>query len=165
MSLITKFLLATGVTFFTAGSAFAACGPNNPNCLSWTSANTTYNQASSWSTHAAPAQSTVVPFSTPGNLSVSSVSSLTVPGLGPNERLCPTTCPVDVHNPEGGKVLDCYSVCEPVAAPAPQPVIQPAVSYNIVRVVRPIVYVRYQSPVTAPRPQCVTVQRPSYGCY
>lgn len=80
-------------------------------------------------------------------------------GLGSNESLRPTTCPVAVHNPGGNAVLGCYNVVKQWTPPtvhyqhhqgyqyqyhrpAPRPI-----AY---RVVRPIIYVRYPVPV------CVT---------
>lgn len=65
----------------------------------------------------------------------------TLQGLGSNESLVPTNCPVNVHNPEGGEVLGCYSVVKP------RPPVQ---VQNYVRVVRPIIYVRYPVPVQVP---------------
>ena len=65
-------------------------------------------------------------------------STASVPGLGSNESLQSTNCPVDVYNPTGARVLGCYNVVKQV----PQT--------NYVRVVRPVVYVRY--PVTTPVP-------------
>lgn len=59
-------------------------------------------------------------------------------GLGANESLQATNCPTNVYNPEGGRVLGCYNVVKPV----PQT--------NYVRVVRPIIYVRYPVPVAVP---------------
>lgn len=64
------------------------------------------------------------------------MSNWTVPGLGANERLTPTSCPTAVHNPEGGQVLGCYSV------------VKPAPVYRRLQVVRPVVYV----PVPVPTP-------------
>ena len=61
-----------------------------------------------------------------------------VPGLGLNESLQATSCPVSVHNPGGGRVLGCYNVVKPV----------PQTTYY--RVVRPIIYVRYPVPVAVP---------------
>lgn len=67
-----------------------------------------------------------------------------VTGLGANESLQATSCPVSVYNPGGGKVLGCYNVVKPV----------PQTTYY--RVVRPIVYVRYPVPVAVPTcaPRC-----------
>jgi len=65
-------------------------------------------------------------------------SATSVPGLGLNESLQATSCPVSVHNPGGGRVLGCYNVVKPV----------PQTTYY--RVVRPIIYVRYPVPVAVP---------------
>lgn len=80
-----------------------------------------------------------------------SVSSLTMPGLGANERLVPTSCDVNVHGADGARVLGCYNVAQPVQqvyTPPPVPV------QNFVRVVRPIVYVRTPVPVPVAMPVC-----------
>jgi len=61
-----------------------------------------------------------------------------VAGLGAGESLQATSCPVNVYNPGGGKVLGCYNVVKPV----------PRTTYY--RVVRPVVYVRYPVPVAVP---------------
>jgi len=106
----------------------------------------------SWSDSSA----SYVPFSSPGStFSSSSISGYSVPGLGANERLCPTACGdrVGVHGVGNGKVLGCYKVCKP------------AVVQNYVRVVRPIIYVRYpvlQRPVC---PTYVTTHYSRYGGY
>lgn len=55
---------------------------------------------------------------TSSTLEWSRVSDRTIPGLGPNERLCPTDCPVDVMTPSGSEVLDCYKICTPVSPQA-----------------------------------------------
>lgn len=65
-------------------------------------------------------------------------STSSVAGLGLNESLQATSCPVSVHNPSGAKVLGCYNVVKPV----------PQTTYY--RVVRPVVYVRYPVPVAVP---------------
>lgn len=79
---------------------------------------------------------TIVPFTTTST----SVSNYRVPGMGANEFLSPTNCPVNVYNPGGAKVLGCYQVSKP----APVRVSVP--NYHTVRVVRPIIYVRYPVP-------------------
>jgi hypothetical protein len=65
-------------------------------------------------------------------------SPATVSGLGINESLQPTNCPVNVHDNGEGRVLGCYNVVKPV----------PQTTYY--RVVRPVVYVRYPVPVAVP---------------
>lgn len=71
----------------------------------------------------------------------------TYSGLGHNERLHPTTCPVAVHNPQRHQVAGCYKV---VKQWTPPKVHRPVPQQVFYRVVRPIIYVRYPVPV------CVT---------
>lgn len=115
----------------------------------------------------------IIPFSAPASTTISNISSRTVPGLGPNERLCPVTCPVGVEVPDGGEVLGCYDICKPIASTQHtqriarthtvshaqnqartehivqyEPyVVNPVVQTTHVRVIRPVVYVRYPVPV------------------
>lgn len=70
-------------------------------------------------------------------------------GLGANESLTPTTCPVNVYNPNGNEVLGCYNVVKTTP---------PVQVQNYIRVVRPIIYVRYPVPV-----QMVQFQTASCG--
>jgi len=65
-------------------------------------------------------------------------SSNTISGLGANESLQATNCPVNVYGAGEGTVLGCYNVVKPV----------PQTTYY--RVVRPVVYVRYPVPVAVP---------------
>ena len=65
-------------------------------------------------------------------------STASVPGLGYNESLQATNCPVNVYGSGEGTVLGCYNVVKPV----------PQTTYY--RVVRPVVYVRYPVPVAVP---------------
>jgi len=76
-------------------------------------------------------------------------STASVPGLGMGESLQSTNCPVNVYNPTGARVLGCYNVVKQV----PQT--------NYVRVVRPIVYVRY--PVPTPIPVPYYINRGNFG--
>ncbi len=87
-------------------------------------------------------RNTIVPFTT----SISNISSYKPAGMGANEYLSPTQCPVSVYNPNGGQVMGCYSVSRtaPIRVQVP--------SYRTVRVVRPIIYVRYPVPVAVPFP-------------
>jgi len=89
---------------------------------------------------------TIVPFSTTS----ATLTNYRVPGMGSNEFLSPTDCPVNVYNPGGGTVLGCYQVSKP----APVRVTVP--SYHTVRVVRPVIYVRYPVPTPVPMamPMC-----------
>jgi len=119
-----------------------------------------YSTYSSGSSYSSGGQS-YVPFSS--NTSVANMTNLSISGLGANERLCEANCPVDVHNPMGGQVLGCYKICQPVA---PRPVIY----QNFVRVVRPIIYVRYPVPVAVPGCTRTVITHysryglPNYGC-
>ena len=65
-------------------------------------------------------------------------SIASVPGLGSNESLRATNCPVNVYDTGEGTVLGCYNVVKPV----------PQQTYY--RVVRPVIYVRYPVPVAVP---------------
>ena len=80
-------------------------------------------------------------------------STTSVPGLGYNESLQATNCPVNVYGSGEGKVLGCYNVVKPV----------PQQTYY--RVVRPVIYVRYPVPVAVPYTSpCNTVKHYSrYG--
>lgn len=134
-----KFILsALGASILLPASAFAACGTGQP-CLSWKEAPravAAYQAPQPY--YAAPAPRTPQ-----------------LAGLGPDETLCPTTCPVSVDAPQGSKVLGCYGVCKTVRT-APQ------MQYRLVRVIRPIVYVRpatvYRQPLDCRNP-CKMVRR------
>lgn len=80
-------------------------------------------------------------------------STSSVQGLGHNESLQATNCPVNVHGVDEGRVIGCYNVVKPI----------PQTTYY--RVVRPIVYVRYPVPVAVPyTTPCLTVKHYSrYG--
>ncbi|WP_189499329.1 hypothetical protein [Algimonas arctica] len=82
-------------------------------------------------------------------------------GLGHNERLHPTSCPVAVHNPQAHQVTGCYKVVKQWTPPHVQ---RPAPHRVYYRVVRPIIYVRYPVPVCVTGP-CATQQhgRSRYG--
>ena len=68
-------------------------------------------------------------------------------GLGANESLQPTSCPVSVHNPGGAKVLGCYNVIKP--KPVVRTVVRKVVHTvpTVYQVVRPVIYVRTPVPV------------------
>ncbi len=100
---------------------------------------------------------TIVPFST----TTTNISRHRLTGMGSNEFLTPTTCPVSVYNPNGGKVLGCYSVSKPAPVRRHVQVYTPRV--HTVRVVRPVIYVRYPVPVPVPFP--VYQQAPVYNNY
>lgn len=104
----------------------------------------------------------VVPFTT----TVSKISNIRVAGMGSNEFLSPTTCPTNVYNPGGNKVLGCYSVVKPVQTVRQVQTVRPVpqIRYQQVRVVRPIIYVRYPVPVPMPVPVCRTQTVCGGGC-
>lgn len=81
--------------------------------------------------------------STSSNYSVSPLTRSVVTGLGVNESLQATNCPVAVHNPSGAKVLGCYNVVKP------KPVVRTVVRSvpTVYQVVRPVIYVRTPVPV------------------
>jgi len=91
-------------------------------------------------------------YSAPSTYSFSG-SPASVPGLGANESLRATNCPVNVHGAGEGQVIGCYNVVKPVQR----------TSYY--RVVRPVIYVRYPVPVAVPYTSpCHTVKHYSrYG--
>jgi len=84
--------------------------------------------------------------------SARNISHHRIDGMGSNEFLSATTCPTSVYNPGGAKVLGCYSVVKkaPVPVYRPAPVVVPQTHYQQVRVVRPIIYVRYPVPTPVP---------------
>ena len=85
-----------------------------------------------------------IPFTT----TVSKISKHRVAGMAHDEFLSPTKCPVNVYNPGGHKVLGCYSVVKQ----AQKIKHVPQIHYQQVRVVRPIIYVRYPVPTPMPVP-------------
>ena len=139
-------------TSYSSSSYSSASAPlgSYTHTTGYTSTGSTYSSSTS--------NAQIVPFTT----TVSNISNYRVPGMGANEYLSPTECPVSVYNPNGGKVLGCYSVVKP------KPVVRTQVRYNTVRVVRPVIYVRYPVPVAVPviRPTCGVVTSYSrYGNY
>lgn len=108
-----------------SSTALAQCGGHNAPCISWVEAPTQARMAAP----TAPIKS----------YTVSQVSNQHIAGLGADERLCPVTCPVSVHNPEGGKVTACYDICKVTAT---QPAAKTQVQYRYVRVIQPIIYVQ-----------------------
>lgn len=139
-----------------AGSTRASDGLCMSNRSSSYSFSGTTGYTSAGTSYVSPPK--IVPFTT----SVSKISNYRVPGMGANEYLSPTECPVSVYNPDGGKVLGCYSVVKP------KPIVRTHINYDTVRVVRPVVYVRYPVPVAVPfvRPSCGVVTHYSrYGKY
>ena len=133
-SAFVRSAVALALTAGFSATAGASCG-NNLYCGTSGSTST-------------PAQ--YVPFSS----TASTNGNITIPGLGANERLAPTSCPVNVNGLQAGQsVLGCYQVERQQATVS-------NVRYhlgapNTVRVVNPIIYVRYPVPtpvITVPYP-------------
>ena len=90
--------------------------------------------------------------------SVAPLRSTSVAGLGFNESLQSTNCPVAVHNPDGRQVLGCYNIVKP--APQPQPVVRNVVRSvpTVYQVTRPIVQVPYPVAVPCGGPEVITTR-------
>lgn len=142
------------------------CMTNGSTSFASSSASTSYASSSTFgsSSHSA---GQVVPFTT----TVGNISKYRVAGMGENEFLTPTKCPVNVYNPDGHKVLGCYSVVKPVQTVRPVKTVQTVrrvqqIRYQQVRVVQPIIYVRYPVfvpvPMIMPRPIPVPMPRPVF---
>lgn len=160
MSRIFTTVAAIAATTLMSSAAFAGCNSGTyctssghsstlPALSSWSGSNHTTNSHSMSSSYSTAPSSYAD--STYGTGSISNAytggdvemygfsgSTSSVAGLGLNESLQATSCPVSVHNPSGAKVLGCYNVVKPV----------PQTTYY--RVVRPVVYVRYPVPVAVP---------------
>ncbi len=155
VSRIFKITATTVATLSLAGAASAGCGSSlycgDAGATSSFQSGYSYNSGSAY----VPAQSFTTTMSsaqadaTYGTGSISetytaadvygfSGSAQSVPGLGANESLQATNCPVNVYGSGEGQVLGCYNVVKPV----------PQTTYY--RVVRPVVYVRYPVPVAVP---------------
>lgn len=156
VSRIFKGLAVTVATFSVAGAASASCGAG---LYCGQSGASMVQPLSSWSGHSSASQySSSQSYATlsaqqadsaygTGSISETYSAPIThsfsgslnsISGLGANESLQPTTCPVNVHDNGEGTVLGCYNVVKPV----------PQTTYY--RVVRPVVYVRYPVPVAVP---------------
>lgn len=172
MSRILTTVAALAATTFLSSAAIAGCnsgtycgaGSTLSPLSSWSGSSSTMSSTPSYSYSSGTSYSSSPSFSsgvmsssvadaTYGTGSISSTyegsnvemfgftgSPASVPGLGSGESLQSTNCPVDVYNPTGARVLGCYNVVKQV----------PQTSY--VRVVRPVVYVRYPvpTPVSVP---------------
>lgn len=176
VSRIFKGAATVVATLSVAGAASANCGPglycgqsSAASLSSWTGhtgGSYSWGGASAFtpSQSFAPTLSSYEADSTYGTGSISETysdpntysfhgSTTSIPGLGQNESLQPTSCPVNVHGTGEGRVLGCYNVVKPVARTA------------YYRVVRPVIYVRYPVPVAVPYTSpCHTVKHFSrYG--
>lgn len=70
-------------------------------------------------------------------------SMASIPGLGANQKLCPTDC-ATTSGPAKGRVLACYAVCQTA------PKLTPVTTTTYTRVVHPVIYVRYPVPYSVP---------------
>lgn len=143
-SVLVKSAMALALTVGFSATASASCG-NNLYCGTSGSTQTSAQY---------------VPFSS----TASTTGNITIPGLGSNERLSPTSCPVNVNGLQSGQsVLGCYQVERQQATVS-------NVRYhygapNTVRHVRPIVYVRYPVPtpvIGVPYPVPTPIYRPGF---
>lgn len=132
-TVLVKGAMALALTAGFSATASASCG-NSLYC--GTSGSSTLQPLSTYNSG-----SQYVPFSS----TASSSGNITIPGLGQNESLAPTSCPVNVNGLQSGQsVLGCYQVMRQQQQTS-------NVRYhlgapNTTRVVRPIVYVRYPVP-------------------
>ena len=152
-SVLVKSAAVLALTTGFSATASASCGNGSLYCNSQGGSMiqplSTYNSGASQ----------YVPFSSTASHS----GSIAIPGLGANERLTPTSCPVNVNGLESGQsVLGCYQVEKQQTT---------NVRYHLgapttVRYVRPIVYVRYPVPTpvySVPYPVPTPVYAPIYG--
>jgi len=145
-----KSIAVIGTSFALAGTAFAGGSHHStlPSLSSWSSHNSTSTSYSTLSAAEADARYGTGSISETYTLDDSyaySGGTTQISGLGHNESLRATDCPVNVHGTSGeGRVVGCYNVVKPV----------PQTTYY--RVVRPIVYVRYpvHYPVPVAIPSC-----------
>ncbi len=154
ISRLIKVAATAAASLALSSAAYAGCNTGSYCGASAMPGLSNYSFQSSAMSYHQPAPQ-VVPFSTRH----ANVSNLSIAGMGPNERLCPTQCPVSVHNPEGGKVLGCYNVCKPVA-----PTVTPVHVQSYIRVVRPVIYVRYPVPTPVPVPVYLPAPAPAPVC-
>lgn len=155
-SVLIKGAMALALTAGFSASANAQCSNGSLYCGS---SGSTIQPLSSYNSGAAQ----YIPFSS----NASTSGNISIAGLGANESLTPTSCPVNVNGLQSGEsVLGCYQVMKQN---------QSTVRYhygapNTVRMVRPIVYVRYpvptpvyRIPVPVPTPYPAPMFRPGCG--
>jgi len=146
-SVLVKSALALALTAGFSTAANAGCGNGSLYCSGSSFNNTSFSGTSQY-----------VPFTS----SAPTTGPVSLSGLGSNEYLSPTSCPVDVNGLQSGQsVLGCYQVVKRQ---------QQTVRYHYaapttVRVVRPVIYVRYPVPTPyytyAPQPCAAPFFRPA----
>jgi len=133
-SVLVKSAMALALTAGFSVTANAGCGNGSLYCGS--SNGSTIQPLSSFNS----GSSSFVGFSS----SESTTGPISMSGLGTNEFLSPTSCPVDVNGLQPGQtVLGCYQVNNQQQSTERYHYGAP----HTVRAVRPIVYVRYPVPV------------------
>lgn len=126
---VAALILSAGIS----SVASAGCGNGSLYCSA-----SSQGTSSFWNSHQAQPMSyapapRMVPFTSPAPMR----GPVHIDGLGTNEFLQQTNCPVNVHGMKAGqKVLGCYSVMKQT----------PRVAYQHVQVVHPVIYVRYAVP-------------------
>jgi len=131
-SLLMKSVVGLAMAAGFSATANAGCADGSLYC----NASNSGSSYTSFSNYNSSAQ--YMPFTS----SASAAGPISMSGLGSNEFLSPTSCPVDVNGLQPGQsVLGCYQVMKQ----------QPTVRYHYappqtVRVVRPVIYVRYPVP-------------------
>ncbi len=154
-SLIMKTAIVLAVSSAFATTASASCGNGNLYCsASSQGSNYAMSSQSSYG-HSSYGQSSYMPFTSSAPMS----GPISINGLGANEFLQPTSCPVNVNGLESGQtVLGCYNV-----ARRTQRMSYHYAAPRYVQVVHPIIYVRYAVPTpvyTVPIPVPVPVYQP-----
>ncbi len=148
--LIKGALAAVTALGFTV-SANAGCGNGSLYC------------GSNGSTTMQPLSYASAPQYIPFSSTASTNGNISIAGLGANESLAPTSCPVDVQGLQSGQsVLGCYQVMKQNTSTVRYHYGAP----NTVRVVRPIIYVRYPVPtpvIPVPVPVPTPVPGPVFG--
>jgi len=165
-SILVKSAIALALTAGFSSSASASCSAGSVYCgstsmqplssySSSSSLGTSYTGGSYTSSYGSSSAPTLVPFSS----AAATTGPIRMNGLGSSEYLQPTSCPVNVNGLQSGQsVLGCYSVMKQsqqasrIHYGAPQ----------TVRVVRPIIYVRYPVPTPVYNVP-VPVPMPFYG--
>jgi len=152
--IILKSVAALILSAGMSSAASAGCGNGSLYCSA-----SSHGSSASWSSHQAQALSyapapRMVPFTSQAPMG----GPVSIEGLGANEFLQQTSCPVNVNGLEAGqKVLGCYSVMKQT----------PRVAYHHVQVVHPIIYVRYAVPTPVyhvPVPVPTPVYQPMMTC-
>lgn len=126
MSHIFKTLSLSLIGVTLSSTAYAGCN-DTPYCKSHVEGWNGYARANTVNTY----QNSTLNQNMSHNQYNFTGSVTSVPGLGQNESLRATSCPVNVYNPNHGEVLGCYNVVKPVA------------QTQYYRIIRPVIYIHY----------------------